>query len=113
MSANVEALKAAIAEVKRLRPIVKAEREAAKAEKIAKAQARQEAKVAKAQAKALKQEQAIFRAQARLEKLLSKKVGPVGTKAKAAAKRPSKAVVTVGAEANAIAAAIMAKKASA
>ena len=75
--------------------------------------ARQAARLEKAQAKALKQEQAIVRAQLRLQKLLEKQAAPVGTKAKKAARRPSKAVVTYGAEANAIASAIMSKKASA
>jgi len=75
--------------------------------------ARQAARLEKAQAKALKQEQAIVRAQLRLQKLLEKQAAPVGTKAKKAARRPSKAVVTYGAEANAIASAILAKKASA
>ena len=67
----------------------------------------------KQQAKALKQEQAIVKAQLRLQKLLEKQAKPVGTKALKAARRPSKAVVTYGAEANQIASAIMAKKASA
>jgi DNA-binding protein H-NS len=61
--------------------------------------AKAEARLQKQQAKALKQEQAIVRAQLRLEKLLAKQVGPVGTKAKKAAKRPSKAVVLKGQEA--------------
>lgn len=94
-----EAHKQARADYKNGRAALKAEKAAARLEKQ--------------QALALKREQAIFRAQQRLEKLLSKQVGKVGTKAKAAAKRPSKAVVTYGAEANAIASAIMAKKASA
>jgi hypothetical protein len=46
--------------------------------------------------KAAKQAAKIERAKARLEKLLSKQVGAVGTKAKRAAKRPSKAVITKG-----------------
>ena len=74
---------------------------------------KQAARLEKAQAKALKQEQAIVRAQLRLQKLLEKQAAPVGTKAKKAARRPSKAVVTYGAEDNAIASAILAKKASA
>jgi len=62
------------------------------------------ARLNRQQTKALKQEQAILRAQARLEKLLSKQAGLVGTKAKKAAKRPSKAVVLTGQEAaNAVA----------
>ena len=58
------------------------------AERAARASARQE-----------KREQAIVRAQARLQKLLEKQAKPVGTKAIKAAKRPSKAVVYKGAEA--------------
>lgn len=66
--------------------------------------AKADARLQKQQAKAIKQEQAIVRAQLRLEKLLAKKVGAVGTKAKKAAKRPSKAVVLTGKEAaNAVA----------
>ena len=76
-------------------------------------QERENAKAAKAEAKASKQAAAIAKAQARLEKLLAKQAAPVGVKALKAARRPSKAVVTYGAEANQIAAAIMAKKASA
>ena len=51
--------------------------------------------------------------QARLQRLLEKQAAPVGIKAAKANRKPSKAVVTYGAEDNAIAAAIMAKKASA
>jgi multidrug resistance efflux pump len=77
-------------------------------------QERENAKAAKAEAKATKQAAAIAKAQARLQKLLEKQAAPVGIKAKKAAKRPSKAVVTkFGAEDNAIAAAIMARKATA
>ena len=84
----------------------KAGKELLKADKAA-------ARLEKQQAKALKQEQAILKAQLRLEKLLAKQAAPVGVAAKRAAKRPSKAVVTTfGAEDNAIAAAIMQKKAS-
>jgi hypothetical protein len=66
-------------------------------------------RIEKQQAKALKQEQAIVKAQLRLEKLLAKKAAPVGVKALKANRKPSK-VVTYGAEDNAIASAIMAKK---
>jgi hypothetical protein len=52
---------------------------------------------------------AIAKAQARLDKLMAKAVGPVGHKAAKASKRPSK-VVTYGAEDNAIAAALVAKR---
>jgi hypothetical protein len=77
--------------------------------KLAKSAARQE-RDAKAEAR---RSAAIEKAQARLEKLLAKQVGAVGAKAAKANRKPSKAVVTEGAEANAIAAAIMARKASA
>jgi hypothetical protein len=70
-------------------------------------------KADRAAAKAEKQASAIAKAQARLDKLLAKQVGAVGTKAAKANRKPSKVVVTEGAEANAIAAAIMAKKAMA
>ena len=73
-------------------------------------QIKREAKVAVA---AAKREAAIAKAQARLQKLLEKQAQPVGVKALKANRKPSKAVVTEGAEANAIAAAIMAKKAKA
>lgn len=61
--------------------------------------AKADARLQRQQAKAVKQEQAILRAQLRLEKLLAKQVGAVGTKAKKAAKRPSKTVVLTGQEA--------------
>lgn len=67
---------------------------------------------AKREAAEAKRLAAIAKTQARLEKLLAKQVGAVGAKAVKANKKPSK-VVTYGADDNAIAAAIMAKKASA
>jgi microcystin-dependent protein len=67
---------------------------------------------AKRHAAVTKREQAIAKAEARLQKLLAKQVGAVGAKALKANRKPSK-VVTYGAEANEIAAAIMAKKQSA
>ena len=70
-------------------------------------------KADKAKAKAEKQAAAIAKAQARLQKLLDKQAAPVGVKALKANRKPSKATVTYGAEANQIAAAIMAKKAGA
>ena len=85
-------------EVAYLAAKVKVEAEATKAEKIAAAEAKRAAAIAKAEA--------------RLAKLLAKSVGPVGAKAVKANKRPSKGV-TYGAEDNAIAAAIMARKATA
>jgi hypothetical protein len=69
------------------------------------------ARLEKAQATALKREQAIVRAQARLQKLLDKQ-NPVGAKAIKANRKPSK-VTTYGAEDNAIASAILARKATA
>ena len=72
--------------------------------------AKADALIQKRQAKALKQEQAIVKAQARLQKLLEKQAQPVGAKAAKANRRPSKAVVTYGAEANAIAETIKAGK---
>jgi microcystin-dependent protein len=75
-----------------------------------------ETKAANAAAKAAtaeaKRAAAIAKAEARLAKLLAKQVGAVGAKAVKANKRPSKGVV-FGAEDNAIAAAIMARKATA
>ena len=67
---------------------------------------------AKAAAAEAKRAAAIAKAEARLAKLLAKQVGAVGAKAVKANKRPSKGVV-FGAEDNAIAAAIMARKATA
>lgn len=75
-------------------------------------QERENAKAAKAEAKATKQAAAIAKAQARLQKLLEKQAAPVGAKALKANRKPGK-VTTYGAEDNAIASAIMAKKASA
>jgi len=63
--------------------------------------------LAKEQAAEAKRADAIAKAQARLDKLLSKSVGAVGAKAIKANKRPSKAV-TYGAEANDLAAKIKA-----
>ncbi len=69
-------------------------------------------KADRAAAKAEKQAAAIAKAQARLDKLLAKQAAPVGVKALKANRKPGK-VVTYGAEDNAIAGDIMAKKASA
>jgi hypothetical protein len=66
-------------------------------------------KADRAAAKAAKQAAAIAKAQARLDKLLAKQAAPVGVKALKANRKPGK-VVTYGAEDNAIAGAIMAKK---
>jgi len=110
---NALSLKDQAATIKALREAHKDNRVVQRLRQSAAKEQKVKERLEKQQALALKREQAIFRAQARLEKLLSKQVGKVGTKAKAAARRPSKAVVTYGAEANAIASAIMAKKASA
>lgn len=100
---NALAVKDQASTLKALRAAYSENRAAAKAAKA-------DARLQKQQAKALKQEQAIVRAQLRLEKLLAKQVGAVGTKARKAAKRPGPVTVTYGAEANAIAANIKARK---
>jgi len=68
---------------------------------------RENAAAAKIAAAELKRATAIAKAEARLAKLLAKSVGPVGSKAVKANKRPSKGV-TIGAEANDLAAKIKA-----
>ena len=83
-----------------------------KQEKLDAKLAKSEARRAKAEAAASRRAAAIAKAQARLDKLLAKQVGAVGAKATKANRKPSK-VVTYGAEDNAIASAIMAKKVSA
>lgn len=90
--------------VKEQASTLKALRAAYSENRAASKAAKADARLQKQQAKAIKQEQAILRAQLRLEKLLAKQVGAVGTKAKKAAKRPSKAIVLTGQEAaNAVA----------
>ena len=84
-------------QVKQLTAQVKHERFALKNDKLVTAEARRAAAIAKAQEK--------------LDKLLAKQAQPVGVKALKANRKPSK-VVTYGAEDNAIASAIMAKKRS-
>ena len=76
-------------------------RHALKAQKAIVADLSAKAKVERQAAKATKVETAIAKAQARLQKLMSKQVGAVGAKAVKAAKRPSKGVVLTGAEAQA------------
>ena len=96
---TVKALRASIAEEvlhRRIAKTVAAEEKAAL--QAAKLQTAEQKRVA-----------AIAKAQARLDKLLSKAVGAVGHKATKASKRPSK-VVTYGAEANQIAASLVAKR---
>ena len=103
---NALTLKEQAQVIKQLRGFLTENRAAAKLARASVAQA-------KASAKAEKQAAAIVKAQARLQKLLDKQAAPVGVKALKANRKPSKATVTYGAEANQIAAAIMAKKASA
>ena len=103
---NALSLKDQASTIKQLRAFYTENRAAAKLARASVAQA-------KAAAKAEKQAAAIVKAQARLQKLLDKQAAPVGVKALKANRKPSKATVTYGAEANQIAAAIMAKKASA
>ena len=91
------------------RAAVVALRAAIKAENDMRKALKQDAILAKRAAADAKREAAIAKAQARLEKLLSKQVGAVGTKAVKANKRPSKGV-TFGAEANALAETIKAGK---
>lgn len=74
------------------RETIKALRESIKADVIAKREAKAANAAAKAEAKAAKVAAAIAKAEARLQKLLSKQVGAVGSKARKAARRPSKAV---------------------
>ena len=107
---NALSLKDQASTIKQLRALFVENRAKAK---IAKAATRAELKEAKAANKAEKQAAAIAKAQARLQKLLDKQAALVGVKALKANRKPSKAVVTYGAEANQIAAAIMAKKAGA
>lgn len=84
---------------------------AVKQERLDAKLAKSEARRAKEDAAATRRSAAIAKAQARLEKLLAKQAAPVGAKALKANRKPSK-VTTYGAEDNAIAASIMAKKAS-
>lgn len=84
---------------------------AVKQERLDAKLAKSEARRAKEDAAATKAADRIAKAQARLEKLLAKQAGLVGSKAARANRKPSK-VTTYGAEDNAIAASIMAKKAS-
>ena len=108
---NALSLKDQASTIKQLRALFVENRAKAK---MAKAAARAELKEAKAANKAEKQAAAIVKAQARLQKLLDKQAAPVGVKALKANRKAGKATVTkFGAEDNAIAAAIMAKKASA
>jgi hypothetical protein len=82
----------------------------AKLQRQEQAELKAKAKIEKQEKIAAKRAAAIEKAQARLQKLLEKQSKPVGSKAIKANRKPSK-VVTYGAEDNAIAANIMAKKA--
>jgi hypothetical protein len=79
------------------REAIKLLRTSIAADVMIKKQERFEKAEAKAEAKAAKVTAAIQKAEARLQKLLDMKVGAVGSKARKFAKRPSKAIVTVGA----------------
>lgn len=94
------------------RETLKALKESIKAELSAKRAQKMLASAHKAIAKQERQAAAIAKAQAKLDKLLAKQAAPVGAKAIKANKKPGK-VVTYGAEDNAIASAIMARKATA
>ena len=74
------------------REAIKALREAIQNDMFQKRVEKQSAARAKAKEKESKIANAIAKAEARLQKLLSKQVGAVGAKAIKAAKRPSKAI---------------------
>ena len=73
-------------------------------------QEKTDAALAKSAARREREQNAIAKAQLKLQKLLDKAAAPVGVKALKANRKPSKAV-TIGAEDNAIAAALVAKRA--
>ena len=83
VSNNVGALRTARAELKQLRLVVKELAARVKAEKLEQAEAKRTA--------------AIARAEARLQKLLSKQVGAVGTKAAKANRKAGAVTITKGA----------------
>lgn len=72
-------------------------------------QEREDAKLSRSAARREREANAIAKAQLKLQKLLDKQTGLVGVKAAKANRKPSKAV-TIGAEDNAIAAALVAKR---
>jgi hypothetical protein len=74
-------------------------------------QEREDAKLAKSAARRERESAAIAKAQLKLQKLLDKQAAPVGVKALKANRKAGK-VTTYGAEDNAIAAAIVAKRAA-
>jgi hypothetical protein len=79
---------------------------------VAVKQEKADALLAKSQARREREAAAIAKAQLKLQKLLDKQAAPVGVKALKANRKPSK-VTTYGAEDNAIAAAIVARRAKA
>ena len=95
-----------------LRASIKADRDYKRAATAQKRLANINAKAAKAEAAAAKRVSAIEKAKAKLQKLLDKQ-NPVGAKAIKANRKPSAVKVSIGAEANAIAAALVAKRKSA
>ena len=103
---QVSMLKALRAEYTEAKATDKAIRAQAKALK-------EQTKVQKAEERAAKQAAQIAKAKERLDKLLEKQSAKVGIAAAKANRRPSKAkITTFGAEDNAIAAAIVAKRAT-
>ena len=83
VSSNVGALRTARAELKQLRLVVKELAARVKAEKLEQAEAKRTAAIAKAEA--------------RLQKLLSKQVGAVGAKAAKANRKAGAVTITKGA----------------
>lgn len=92
-----------------LRASLRADREIKRDLAAAKRAERIAAQVAKTEAREQKRLAAIEKAKAKLQKLLDKQ-NPVGTAARKANKKPSAVKISVGAEANAIAAALVAKR---
>ena len=73
-------------------------RHALKAQKVVVANLAAKVKAENQAAKATKVEVAIAKAQARIQKLLAKQVGPVGSKLAKANRKPSKGVVLTAAQ---------------
>lgn len=95
VSANVLALKEAIAEVKRLRGVIKTERENAKVARALKKEEKETAKKQRAEKSAAKKAARI----AKLEAKLADMKNPVGFKAKRAARKGKVIAIIKGAEA--------------
>lgn len=91
------------------RAAIAALRASIKADREQNRDAKQALRVQKAEAREQKRLAAIEKAKAKLQKLLDKQ-NPVGTAARKANKKPSAVKISVGAEANAIAAALVAKR---